>query len=189
MGQGTKGEGAAAAAGVADGGEERRTFSANVAGRSAAGSESGAGFWEGLAARPEVEEPVVAKGLEKGLLEEDEKGPAAKGFADAEEVELPPKRAEPRSGLASSFFGSDSGGLVSGFDSTCVTRVALTARMLPGFRRQAFRLHAQMYSCRSWPGKRSGSSPFSCRRSDIGPRQVLHCANANEGGSSSFNQI
>ena len=36
--------------------------------------------------------------------------------------------------------------------------------MEPSFLRQLFLLQAKMYSRRSWPGNRSGSSAFSCRR-------------------------
>ena len=56
------------------------------------------------------------------------------------------------------------------------TLTALIPLIPPSFRRQDFTLHANMYSRRSWPGKRSGRSPFSCSNRDIMLLQTLHLA-------------
>lgn len=56
------------------------------------------------------------------------------------------------------------------------TLTALIPLILPSFRRQDFALHTNMYSRRSWPGKRSGRSPFSCSNRVIMLLQTLHLA-------------
>lgn len=56
------------------------------------------------------------------------------------------------------------------------TLTALIPLILPSFRRQDFALHANMYNRRSWPGKRSGRSPFSCSNRVIMLPQTLHLA-------------
>lgn len=56
------------------------------------------------------------------------------------------------------------------------TLTALIPLILPSLRRQDFALHANMYSRRSWPGKRSGRSPFNCSNKVIMLLQTLHLA-------------
>lgn len=131
-------------------------------------------------------------GLEKGLLlVEAAMLVVEKGFAEpnGDPIVLAPKSVSPKldGGFGISSFG---------FTSSCcsfflfsVTAVAprdiLTlrrARMLPSFRRQVLRRHAKTYNRRSWPGKRSGNSPFSCSSNTIKSLQTLQRASAADGG-------
>lgn len=159
------------------GGAESRAFWANVVWR-VPSSESCCTGLEAIGADVVGGERGVVveeKGLKCGVVEVVENG-----FVPAlpeDEGGFEPKMALPRfrcTGFegASSFFFFFLLPPLAVLD----TLTALIPLILPSFRRQDFVLHANMYSRRSWPGKRSGRSPFSCSNRVIMLPQTLHLA-------------
>jgi len=148
--------------------------------------------WEGFAARVETGAGAVEKGFAgraDGVVEDEAKG--LLGLLADDVVGLLPKSDAPMFVFCAG--GGDvavSGGAeaVSGFAvfvfgfAGFATRTPRIVRILPGFLRQAGRLQAKMYRRRSWPGKRSGSSPFNCRRRAMWLLQDWHLASEAEGG-------
>jgi len=197
-GQGSEG-GAGGWAGV-DWGLLRDSFWAKVSGREsvsacaafASGLVSvaggGVGLAKGLADAAEVDADLGAKGFVEA------EDALAKGFARTVVAVLgfTPKSASPSprvaalgagaAGVAFSFPADCCLSLLSAaFCASCEALTPLIARMDPSFLRQLFLLQAKMYSRRSWPGNRSGSSALSWRRRTMRSLQTLHLASAADG--------
>jgi len=199
-GQGSEG-GAGGWAGV-DWGLLRESFWAKVSGRESASvwafvsfasglvsvTGGGAGLAKGLVGAADPDADLGAK----GFVEADDA--LAKGFARAV-VAVPgftPKSASPSPRVAALGAGAACVAfsfpadcclslLSAAFCASCEALTPLIARMDPSFLRQLFLLQAKMYSRRSWPGNRSGSSALSWRRRTMRSLQTLHLASAADG--------
>lgn len=172
--------GVAAGAEELGSGVEMRAFEAKVSERDGVGCEGA-----GVGAAGEE-----AGAEEKGFAGRDDAPPVEKGLR-GEEPEvggLTPKSDSPRlvfgaAGAGVSFGVSSCLGCL-GFSTSAETseaRIALKARTLPAFLLHAFLLHAQRYNRRSWPGKRSGRSPFSWSSKVKRLLQFLHLARSPGG--------
>lgn len=165
-----------------------RAFEAKVSERDGAGC---VGAGEGAAGEE-------AGAEEKGFAGRDDAAPVEKGLIDAEaEVGgLTPKRDSPKlvfgaAGAGVSFGVSSCWDCLGFSDSTGMAeaRIALKALTLPAFLLHAFLLHAHRYNRRSWPGKRSGRSPFSWSSRVKRLLQFLHLARSPGGAVFSSSHV
>ena len=162
-----------------------RAFEAKLSDRDAvwAAVEGAAG--EGAGEVEKGFEVEVEVEVEKGFAGRPAVAPVEKGFtgAEAEAAALTPNNDSPSMGCGAAA-GSLSLGVSFCFDwcafsfsaGTFEARIALKPLTLPSFLLHAFLLQAQRYSRRSWPGKRSGRSPFNCSSKVKKLLQFLHFA-------------